>query len=121
MAWPKTSRELSALLEEALLPFPVHKRMMFGGPSFFVNGNMLAGVHGDSLIVRLSEVDRESIQASHSEAGPFEVRGRAMKEYVVLPPSVYDDPAKLGDWLRRSIEYVSSLPPKEPKPRKPKS
>jgi len=47
---------------------------------------------------------------------PFEpVKGRVMKEYVVLPDSLYNDPEKFQEMLRSSYEYVSSLLVKQKK------
>jgi TfoX/Sxy family transcriptional regulator of competence genes len=47
---------------------------------------------------------------------PFEpMKGRVMKEYVVLPDSLYNDPEKFNELLSRSYEYVSSLPVKPKK------
>jgi hypothetical protein len=41
--------------------------------------------------------------------------GRAMKGYVVLPKSIYSNDKLFGEWLDKSIRYVSSLPPKKKK------
>jgi TfoX/Sxy family transcriptional regulator of competence genes len=117
--WEKASSELGVILSAAADPFPlVERRKMFGGLALFLNGNMLAGVHGAKIVVRLSEADRADAQASIG-ASPFEpMPGRTMKEYVVLPEPVWSDPDHLEQWLVRSIEFVGALPPKEPKPRK---
>ena len=91
---------------------------MFGGLTLFVNGHMFAGVHGRKIILRLGEAERADAQA---EAGalPFEpMPGRVMKEYVVVPEPVWSSPEALEEWMRRSVEYVGGLPPKEPKPKK---
>jgi TfoX/Sxy family transcriptional regulator of competence genes len=116
-AWPKTSAKLSSLLEEALAPYPAQKRMMFGGPAFFAKGNMFAGVHGEHLMLRLGQADREEF-LSLPGAAPFGPMGRPMKEYMSVPESVLGDAAGLDGWLRRSFEYADSLPPRQPKPRK---
>ena len=119
MDWEKASPELSELLAEALAQIDHEKRSMFGMPAYFINGNLFAGVHGGNLMLRLSPADRDEINARHPGAAPFEpMPGRAMKEYVTLPASVYDDPLELNVWLRRSQSFVASLPPKEKKPRK---
>ncbi|MCC7577256.1 MAG: hypothetical protein KK926_10545 [Methanomethylovorans sp.] len=39
--------------------------------------------------------------------------GKKMKEYVVLPPSVYDNSEEMLKWLNISYDYVSSLILKE--------
>ncbi len=40
-----------------------------------------------------------------------------MKEYMLLPEDVYNDPEALQQWLRRAHEYALSLPPKQRKSR----
>ncbi len=117
--WKKASNELSEHLAGAVIRFGATKRMMFGAPVYFVNSNMFAGVHEDTIFVRLSEADREEVLSSFDEAAPFEpMAGRFMKEYVVLPEAVYNDEQEFIVWLDRSHQYVASLPPKEPKSRK---
>lgn len=90
----------------------VEHRTMFGYPSVFLNGNMLACVFQDRIMVRLSEADRVAA-TSDVGARPFEPSpGRAMKEYVELPARVADDPAALKSWVQRGRTYVQSLPKK---------
>lgn len=115
MAWKKPSEELASLLEESLRTFDVEPRKMFGSPVYFVRGNMLAGVYQDSIMLRLRPGDRERLFAEHDEAAPFEPMGRKMKEYAVLPPSVYDSREEMQKWLDISYDYVFSLPLKEKK------
>jgi len=122
MPWKKASADLIKLLEESMVNFRCDRKMMFGSPTFFVNNNMFAGVHQDTIIMRLSEQDRQEIQSRYDEAAPFEpMAGRIMKEYVALPESLSGNNDMLQEWLNRSYEYALSLPPKEPKrPRKKK-
>lgn len=119
MDWEKASGELSDILGQAAESFAlVERRKMFGGLSLFINGHMFAGVHGRKIVLRLGEAERADAQA---EAGtlPFEpMPGRVMKEYVVVPEPVWSSPEALEEWMRRSVEYVGALPPKEPKPKK---
>lgn len=122
MTWKKPSPELIAFLDEALAGFQTERKKMFGSPVHFVNGNMFAAVHQDSLFVRLSEADRKELLSSNDEAALFEpMEGRKMREYVVIPDSIYNDPTEFPVWLNRGYEYVASLPPKEPKRRKKKA
>ena len=119
MDWEKASPELGELLIEAARPFAlVETRKMFGGVSLFINGNMIGGVHGKKIVLRLNEQDRVAAERD-ADMIPFEpMPGRLMKEYVVVPDSVYQDPDGFEEWLRRSVEFVGSLPVKEAKPRK---
>ena len=119
MGWKKASGALTELLEAAMGDLPADKRMMFGGPAYFVNGNMLAAVHQDSIVVRLAEEDRKAILARYAGAAPFEpMEGRTMKEYVTVPKLLYNDHQAFRECLGRSYAYAGSLTPKEPKRRK---
>jgi TfoX/Sxy family transcriptional regulator of competence genes len=118
MEWKKVTPELKALLETSMSSFDCEKRAMFGAPTFFKNGNMFAGIHGDTIIIRLSEKDRREIVSKYKDASPFEpMKGRFMKEYISLPASIYNNKNTLRDWLNRSYKYASSLPLKERKNR----
>ena len=119
MAWKKVSDELSEFLEDVLKPFECEKRKMFGCPVYFVNNNMFAGVHGDSIMLRFSVDDRKEMLETCDEAAPFEpMEGRIMKEYIELPESFFDDKASFDEWLDRSYRFVSSLLPKKKKKKK---
>jgi len=118
MKFKKANEGLCDLLEETMASFECQKRRMFGSPVWFVNGNMVTGVHQDDIFIRLSLKDREKLLSESDEASPFEpLEGRIMKEYVVIPNSIYDDPESFDEWLNKSFQYVSSLPPKKKKKR----
>jgi hypothetical protein len=58
-AWEKSSPELVALFEALAPEEPaISRKKMFGWPCCFVNGNLLAGLHKQSMIFRLSDADR---------------------------------------------------------------
>jgi TfoX/Sxy family transcriptional regulator of competence genes len=120
MDWEKASPELTAILQGAAGSFAlVERRKMFGGLTLFLNGHMFAAIHGAKIVVRLSEGDRA--EAERAGALPFEpLPGRVMKEYVVVPESIWSNPSSLDQWLAKSVEFVGALPPKVPKPRKPR-
>ena len=88
---------------------------MFGQPCAFVHGNMFMGLFGDLFQVRLSPGDRD--RALKAGAMPFEPMGRAMKEYVVLPPAIVEDEAALRQWIGAAYGFASALPTREPKRR----
>jgi TfoX/Sxy family transcriptional regulator of competence genes len=123
MPWEKPSPELTRKLDDAVAAaaqasgVAVELKPMFGCPAYFVNGNLFAGVHQSSLMLRLPEDRRAEVIALGG--GPFEpMPGRAMKEYVVLPSTVLGDASATAAWVRRGAEHAASLPPKAKKPRK---
>ncbi len=112
MPWKKPSPELGALPAETVRPFPAQKRTIFGCPAYTVNDNMFAGVHQDTIFIRLSEADREQYNRTQEGAAPFEpMLGRKMREYVVLTPDILADQARIEQWLDRAYQYAASLPP----------
>jgi hypothetical protein len=117
--WAKPAPALLELFDRVLPEGAgVEKRKMFGYPCGFVNGNMFMGLHGEtSLILRLSEPDRATF-LQLEQATAFEpMPGRVMKEYVVAPPWMLDDPARLEPWIGKSLTYSSALQPKAKKKR----
>jgi len=116
MTWKKPSEDLSKFLDEKISSFNVTKKKMFGCPVYFVNDNMLTGVFQDDIFIRLSEPDRLELVSKYDEASKFEpIKGRIMKEYLVLPEILYNDPEKFQEWLNRSYHYALSLPSKKQK------
>ena len=59
MDFTPSSAELAAIFDRVVPPDPdVSRRKMFGWPSAFVASRMFAGLHKDSIVVRLSPADR---------------------------------------------------------------
>jgi TfoX/Sxy family transcriptional regulator of competence genes len=112
MPWEKANTELINLLENAMKDYPCDRRPMFGSPCYFMRSNMFAGVHENTVIIRLPEDDRKEIYSRYKEVLPFTPMGRVMKEYAALPVSICRDAAIFKCWLERSFQYASSLPPK---------
>lgn len=115
---PRSSKESEALLR-SLMPerSDVTLRPMFGNLSAFVRGNMFMGAFGDDFLVRLSESDRAELLAVEGSAIFEPMKGRQMKEYVVVPRSWRRDPAKVRPWVTKSLDWSSKLPAKKPKKR----
>jgi TfoX/Sxy family transcriptional regulator of competence genes len=115
---PRSSKESEDLLRSLLAGTRgVALRPMFGNLSAFAGGNMFVGVFGDDLFVRLSDSDRAEL-LKNDGAGVFEpMKGRPMKEYVVVPRSWLRDSALIKPWVTRSLEWSSKLPHKKAKKR----
>jgi TfoX/Sxy family transcriptional regulator of competence genes len=110
----KAPAELVEFIAEKMKDKNCDYRKVFGYPTYFINGNMFVGVHGDKLFLRLSDADIAKIKKNSEDVTAFEpVAGKAMKGYVVLPKSIYTDDKLFAEWLDKSIKYVSALPPKK--------
>ena len=116
MKWIKPSQGLVDKFEQ-LIPeaSSVEKRKMFGYPCCFVKGNMFMGLHQENMLLRLSEDDRKEFLEVEN-AHQFEpMPGTVMREYVVIPSDMIENHETMNNWIRKSLEYVSSLPPKTKK------
>jgi len=121
MEWKKAPAELVEFITEKMKDKNCDYRKMFGYPAYFFNGNMFVGVHGDKLFLRLSDADMVEIMKDCRDVVAFEsMPGRAMKGYVVLPQPIYSDNRLFAEYLNKSINYVSSLLPKQSGKNKPK-
>jgi TfoX/Sxy family transcriptional regulator of competence genes len=114
MEWKKAPAELVDFINEKMKDKNCEYKKMFGYPAYFFNGNMFVGVHGDKLYLRLSDVDRAEIMKYCKGVTAFEpMPGRAMKGYVILPKPIYSDDKLFEEYLTKSINYISKLPPKK--------
>ena len=89
----------------------LERRKMFGYDAVFAHNRMVAGLHEVGMVLRLPDEDRERFVAEH-QSKPFVVMGRVMREYVVVPESLYADTKALSRWVRDGLDYAASLPPK---------
>jgi TfoX/Sxy family transcriptional regulator of competence genes len=119
---PRPGRESLDFFESVLPDDPrVTARPMFGNMAGFVNGNMFIGLYGDDMFVRLSEEDRVELLTEEGASAFEPMKGRPMKEYVVLPRECRDDPESVDTWVSRSLAWTGEMPVKRPKKRKKKS
>jgi len=115
MKWTKPSASTVDYFERIAPGPPIEARQMFGMPSRFLNGHMLVSVFGDSLMLHLSEADREECIAAG--ARPFAPHGRSAKEYVEIQIGHFEDQT-LKEWIVRGMRYLGSLPPRIEKPKR---
>ena len=119
MQFKKAPTELVEFIAEKMKKVNCEYRKMFGYPSYFINGNMFAGLFGDKLLLRLSDADIAEVMKNEKGVIAFEpMPGRVMKGYITLPKTVYSDNAKFEALLTKSVKYASSLPPKKAKAKK---
>lgn len=95
---------------EAVAQWSATRKKMFGGTGYMINGNMMCGVHGDGLILRLGESGaKEALGCPHVK--PFQIK-HPMKGWVMVEPSGFPDENALAGWLEKARVFTESLPPK---------
>jgi len=90
-------------------------RPMFGNISAFVNGNMFFGVFGNDLFVRLSDEGKAELLKNKGASMLEPMKGKPMKDYVVLPKTWSTKPETLRSWISKALEWSGKLPPKKTK------
>ena len=89
----------------------ITERKMFGGLCFMVNGNMLGGVMGEEVIVRVgAEAYEDALQLPHAREMDF--TGRPMRGFVVVSSEGITCDGRLDEWVHRGLKFAASLPPK---------
>ena len=89
----------------------VIEKKMFGGVCFLLDGKLLVGIMGSSLIVRLGP-DEAAVALQDDNVRVFDITGRPMKNWVVVEPDGLDSDRQLQAWLERATRFVEALPAK---------
>jgi hypothetical protein len=90
----------------------VSEKKMFGGLAFLIQGHMSVSASGrGGLLLRCDPEETDSlIQNPH--AARFEMRGRELDGWLRIEPEGIRTKRALEKWVRRSVAYARSLPPK---------
>ena len=99
------------LLAEVADDPDIKTRKMFGGYAVMWRGNMLAGVIGDDLMVRVGPEAREELLA---EPGAQEmlITGRPMKGMLTVASESLREDESLAARVQRYKAFVGELAPK---------
>ncbi len=86
------------------------EQKMFGGIAWMLRGNLLVGVVGDALMLRVDpEVGKQALGTPHVR--PFDLSGRPMNGFLLVAPEGCRGPA-LKRRFATAFEFVGMLPPK---------
>ena len=100
------------LLEDACSDLPHATRAMFGGHGVFApNGGMFAAVvPGDRLVLKFvaGSADHAAFAAEGAEPWVYEGQARpmTMRELLLVPDDLYDDPRGLAAWCAKAYAGV---------------
>jgi len=101
----KTARRFADIAEE-LAGRGVSVTKMFGMPSLKAGGKLFAGVYGDALTFKLGgAVHAEALALKGAELFDPSGMGRAMKEWVVVPPA---HAKRWSEFAEAARSYVAS-------------
>jgi len=90
----------------------ISEKKMFGGLAFLVHGNMCVAASGQGgMLVRIDPADAKwALTRPH--ATRMKMGGRSMDGWIRVAPEGARSTREIGAWVRRSLAYVRTLPPK---------
>ena len=110
---------LSAAAETLDLDSEMSFRAMFGGKSAYVKGRVFASLSDVGLALKLdSEAQSELLQVPGARRLRYEPDAPESKQYIVVPDAMQNDANALAVWVKRSVDFVLTLPAPKPKPKK---
>jgi TfoX/Sxy family transcriptional regulator of competence genes len=90
----------------------VTEKKMFGGLAFLIRGNMCVSAAGrGGLLARIDPADTDSVLAPPHVA-LMKMAGRTMAGWVIVSPAAVKTDRELAAWVKRSLAFAKSLPPK---------
>lgn len=92
----------------------VEPKKMFGGICFMHRGNMLCGIDGDRLMVRVGPEQYE-YALSLKYASVMDITGKPMKGFIFVNPTGTKSKTALKKWIELGLNFTSTLSPKNKK------
>ena len=91
----------------------ITEKKMFGGLAFLLNGNMCVSASGrGGLLVRIDPADTDAALA-RPHVARMEMGGRTMDGWITVAPQAVRTKRELAAWVKRSLAFVRTLPPKQ--------
>ena len=92
----------------------VTEKKMMGGLCFMVKGRMCCSVSGrGGLLIRVGAEAYPSM-LSEPHVGPMGVGQRTMRGFVRVAPEGYRTETELKKWIKRGLDFVATMPSKQP-------
>ena len=104
------NEELDSRIARIVSDWGTIRKKMFGGTCYFLKGNMMCGVYKEYLILRLGEKQTPEV-SGRPYVKPFDITGKPMKGWIMVEEAGFKGKA-LSRWLKKSRDFVESLPPK---------
>ncbi len=88
------------------------EKKMFGGLAFLLHGNMsVSASRNGGLLVRIDPADTD-VSLARPHVALMEMGGRTMDGWIIVAPEGLKTKRELAGWVKRSVAFVRSLPPK---------
>jgi TfoX/Sxy family transcriptional regulator of competence genes len=89
----------------------ISEKKMFGGVAFLVRGNLLCGVVGNDLMVRVGPTAYERALA-RAHVREMDFTGRPLRGMIYVGPTAVRTAEQLQFWVDQGLKFARSLPAK---------
>ncbi|MGI8847346.1 MAG: TfoX/Sxy family protein [Candidatus Dormibacteria bacterium] len=90
----------------------ITEKKMFGGLAFLLHGNMsVSASRNRGLLVRIAPADTDASLA-RPHVTLMRMGGRTMEGWITVAPEGLQSKRELSGWVKRSLPFVKTLPPK---------
>ena len=90
----------------------ITEKKMFGGLAFLLHGNMsVSASRNGGLLVRIDPADTDAVLA-RPHVTRMKMGGRTMDGWITVAPEGLMTKRQLAAWVKRSVAFVKTLPPK---------
>lgn len=89
----------------------ISEKKMFGGLCFMLNGNMVAGVVGHELMIRVGK-DAYEEALSRKYAREMDFTGKPLRSMVYVAEKGFQEDEDLESWIDRGMTFAKTLPKK---------
>lgn len=90
----------------------ITEQRMFGGLAFLLHGHMsVSASRNGGLLARIDPADAEAALA-RPHVTPMQMGGRTMDGWITVAPEGLKTKRQLAGWVKRSVTFVNTLPPK---------
>jgi hypothetical protein len=107
-------------LESLGLEGEIVEKGIVGGTGFLWDGNLVCGVVGDDLLVRLGKEGGAFVRLAKADAATFDgselsvrrmiMRGRESKTWFLVSADEVRTKVPLRTWIERAVAFAATLP-----------
>ena len=90
----------------------ITEKKMFGGLAFLQYGNMTVSASGRGVLLARIDPAQTDAALAKPHVSLMEMGGRTMEGWIRVAPEGIKTKRQLAPWVKRSLSYVNTLPPK---------
>jgi TfoX/Sxy family transcriptional regulator of competence genes len=90
----------------------ITEKKMFGGLAFLLHGHMSVSASGQGGLLARIDPSETDAMLKKEHVSLMEMRGRTMDGWLRVAPEGLKTKRQLESWVKRSLGYVKTLPPK---------